>query len=231
MANRRFYQFYQTLHYKPVQLDCSFTVAASDAGGLGQTGLVGGGIAQVYMHTSAPLSGSGNPNPAAGYIYVQLQDNYNGYYFGNCGFSGPLTGSAITIVTAASLTVGAVYTIVSVGTTTAAQWVAVGVPVGITAAAGVSFVASATAGLGSGTVKATAPSGVSHVELVGDPNTTITSQAATVLGSGSGAYLIYQVMGPTSSSVTTFIPKAPADGTVVKMSFVLSNSSLRIQGD
>lgn len=172
----------------------------------------------------------GNPNPAAGIIVVQFQDNYNRYLFGTSGFVSPLSGSNISISTAASLTLGAAYVIVSVGTTTAAQWNTVGVPVGIIPAVGVSFIAKATAGTGTGVVQVPTKSGITDVEVIGDPNTTITSQAATVLGVTSGSYIMMQCLGATSSSVTTLIPTAPATGSVVGLSFFMSNSFITVQG-
>jgi hypothetical protein len=44
-------KLYQNEVY-PVQLACSFTVAATN--GLGVTGLTGGGIANVFMHVYGP---------------------------------------------------------------------------------------------------------------------------------------------------------------------------------
>lgn len=292
MANRRFYQFYQSMHYKPVQLDCSFVVDPTDLSGNGVTSFDGSAVQGVYMHSSASItgdthsstlvngisstaslvvgqkvSGSGisagttiaaipsstsitlsqaasatasgvtlmivaanNPNPAAGYVYVKLQDNYNALYAMDYMISSPLSGSGITIATASSLTVGSVYTITVVGSTTTAQWQAVGVPVGITPAVGVSFVATATSGSGTGQVQASSFSGVTQLEVVGDPDVTLTSSAATVIGTGSGAYLVLKAVGPTDSTHTTPILKAPATGTKLYLKMLFSNSSLNIGG-
>ena len=144
----------------------------------------------------------GSPNPAAGLIFVQFQDNFNKYLFGTANFEGALSGSSINISTGSSLTIGAPYVITSVGTTTTAQWVAVGVPVGITPAVGVSFIASATSGSGTGTVQAPAASGISDVEVVGQANGSITSSAATVLGVSSGAYIILQCLASGAGALT-----------------------------
>lgn len=147
----------------------------------------------------------GSPNPASGLILVQLQDNYNRYLFGSSQFVSPLSGSNINISTGSSLTVGRAYVITSLGTTTTAQWNAVGVPVGMVPAVGVSFFAKATSGSGTGVVQLASSSAVTKIEAVGDPNATITSQAATVLGSTSGAYIILQALGP-SITMNSYTP-------------------------
>lgn len=307
MANRRFTQFYGSLHKKPVQLDCNFVVDPTNGNGLGIRELKGPGIANVFMHTvPAPttttaffpagvntvLAGNlnalqvgmlvadtttpgnisagtsiiainpannqvtlssltvaasaaspgdtlsftvtqavtGNPNPAPGLAVVEFQDNYNRYFFGTAGFVSPLSGTPI-LLAAGTLVVGNTYVIVTVGTSTPANWNAVGVPMGTTPQPGVSFIASATTGFGTGAVESPSVSGISSVEVVGDPNTTLESLAATVLGVGSGAYMVLQFLGPTSAGVTTPIPTAPAVGTGVGLSFFLSNSIIMQQGE
>jgi hypothetical protein len=231
MANRRFTQFYQTLHNKPVQLDCRFKVDSSDSGGLGITGLKGPGIAAVYMNTSATPA-SGNPNPAAGYIYVRLQDNYNQFYHMSGQMRSPLTGSDLAV--SSGLSAGGVYVISVLGTSTAADWLALGVPRGISPAVGVPFVALVTgAGSGSGKVqliKATATA-ANNIVVLGDPQLSIKSSAGAVLGSANGAYLILACLGATSSSVTTQIPIAPADGSHIYLKLLLGNSSVLVNGD
>jgi hypothetical protein len=176
------------------------------------------------------LASTGNPNPAAGIIIVQFQDNFNRYYFGTPGFVSPVSGTPINVTT--GLTQFAPYVIVSVGTTTLAAWQALGLPVGITPAVGVSFIAAtASAGTGTGIVEAPGISGISSVEVIGDPNLTLNSGVASVLGSGGGSYIMLQCLAPTSSSVTTLIPTAPANGSVVGLSFFMSNSFITIQGE
>lgn len=165
-----------------------------------------------------------SPNPAAGLIYVNFQDNWNYYYGGYSGFVSPVSGTPISISTGSSLTVGHAYVIVSLGTSTTANWVAVGVPVGVTPQVGTAFIASATSGTGTGIVEATVYSGIDHIEVIGDPNTTITSQQATVLGGGGGAYMILQCFN--AGSLT-----APTNGTTIGMSFAMSNSYIKVKGD
>lgn len=224
MANRYYTsEFVRSFHAFPVELDCNFTVAVADTGGLGLTGLKGGGIANVYMHTSATPA-TGSPNPASGLIYVSLQDTYFKYYFGGFQMHSPVTGSSINISGSTVLTVGNVYQIVTLGTSTAANWAAVGFPAGDVPQVGMSFIASVTGGgTGTGTVKAVGNSGITAVELVGSPSLSV--------GSLPGPYLVLQCLGATDSSTTTLIPKAPADGTVIRLWFYLSNSSVLVQGE
>ena len=228
MANRRFTQFYYTLHTKPTQLDCNFVVDSNNGNGLGIRSLKGPGIANVYMHTNATPAAS-NPNPASGYIYVKFQENYNRYYFGDWGTISPLSGTNVAVTAAgALLTVGSVYVITSVGSSTLADWIALGVPVGITPAPGVPFVAKATgAGVGTGQVQLpkTGGSGIQSLELIGDPNTTLNSAAPVIATGTSGSYMIIECLNAAGTLA------APVDGTVMALSFILSNSSITNLGE
>lgn len=188
MANRRFTQFFNTLHNRPVLLDCNFVVDPTNSAGI--TSLKGPGIQNVFMHTSTtPVAG--NPNPANGYAIVQLQDNYNYFYSMFYNVEAPLSGSSLTAVTA-----NVAYTITILGTATLAQWQAKGLPIGITPAIGASFVATAAGTIGgSAAVQVSSSSGIVGVEVIGNPNKTIVSSAATVPGLSSGAYLMLRFMG------------------------------------
>jgi hypothetical protein len=229
MANRWFTQFVGSFHKKPVLIDCNFIVDHSNANGLGIRSLKGMGVSSVFMNTSSTPAG-GNPNPAAGLIVVNFQDNWNRYFSGFSGFIAPVTGSSILIASSSVLTAGNAYVITVVGTSTAANWQAVGLAVGIVPAVGVSFIASVTGGgTGTGAVHAVGVSTVSHLEPIGDPNLGLVALASAG-STGGGGQMIFQVIGATSSSVTTNIPKAPADNTVIGMSFLFSNSSIITSG-
>lgn len=223
MANRYFNQFTYSLHKFPVWLNCDFVVDSTNGNGLGLRSLKGKGIQAVYMHTSATPAAL-NPNPPAGFAYVQLQDHYNLSYGGFFGAVSPVSGTPI-LVASAGVVASTVYIITAVGTTTTAGWVSLGLPIGVTPAVGAPFIATATAtatGTGAVEVPAVNGSGVPYVESIGDSNTTLAP-------TGSGAAYPYQIirfMGPTSSSVTTPIATAPADGSVVSFKFYLSNSSV-----
>lgn len=213
-----------SMHVKPVLVDCNFVVAQSNGNGI--TNLKGPCVSAVYMNSSAPSAG--HPNPPAGYIYVKLADNYN-LMFGaiDGAIAAPNSGTSLT-----STTSGTVYVITSVGTTTAAQFQAKGLPVGVTPAVGVAFVASASGALGgTGTIEEPAANGaglVSGVEVVGDPNTTLANSAQP---SNGGGYLILRCMGATSAGVTTRIAKQPVDGSKINLNLYLSDSSILIQGE
>ena len=222
MANRNFLsnKMYQMEAY-PVLLSCNFIVDSANGNGLGIRSLKGAGFQSVFMHTTATpgvIKGRTNPNPASGVIQVQLQDNYYRYLGGFSGQVSPVSGTPLT-----STTNHTAYTIVSLGTATTAQWVAAGVPVGIVPAVGVSFVAIATGTIGGSAsvevVKSTG-SGIDHIEVMGDPNAIISNQNSMVNG---GAQFILNCF--FEGAVT-----APADGSVVSLSFYLSNSSVLING-
>lgn len=225
MAQRRYNQFFYTLHKYPVQIDCNFIVDSTNGNGLGIRSLKGGGVGNVFMHTTqAPGTSAGqlNPNPAAGYISVQFTENYNFYYAGTAGFVSPLSGTPLTAVTNHTT-----YVIVSLGTATLAQWQAVGLPRGIAPAVGVAFVATATGTIGGSAaveVIAATGSGIDHIEVVGDPNKTILSSAGAVMGQPNGSSM--QLACFLSNAVAT-----PADGTVIGLSFLFSNSSVTVAGD
>lgn len=110
-------RFFSSL-VRPVLLDCSFVVDASNGNGLGIRNLKGSGVKNVFMHTSAtPGKGMGgmlNPNPAVGYALVQLKEGYSRYAGGFSGFVSQTTGSALAINSTA-LTIGNPYVIATVG--------------------------------------------------------------------------------------------------------------------
>jgi hypothetical protein len=165
-------------------------------------------VTSVFMNTSSTPA-AGSPNPAAGLIMVQLATNYLGYVGGYWGAGSPLTGSALT-----STTSGKAYVITSLGTTTTAQWVAAGLPIGQVPSVGGAFIATAGGAIGgTGTVEVPGVSGLGNIEVVGDP-----LQAVAATG---GSVLILQCLAPTSSSVTTPVATAPADNSVIGLRFVM----------
>ncbi len=229
MANRNFPsggKIYSG-HVKPVLLDCNFIVDATNSNGLGIRSLKGPFVKAVYMHTSATPAAS-NPNPASGTIVVQLQDNYNRIYSGAHAIVSPVSGSALKIDNAA-LTAGVAYIITTVGDASAAKWIAIGVPAGITPAVGVAFIAASDGGsanVSTSRVMATAAAGslVASIETVGDSNLAIAP--APVAGAPSaGAQFILQCRDYAGAIV------APAAGSVISLQFLLSDSSVLIQGE
>lgn len=212
---------------KPCEVNCNFTVDSANGNGLGIRSLKSNGyIETVFMHTSATpgsINGFLNPNPPSGYAYIIFRNNFN-YYLG--GFSGqivPLTSTSTT-----SVTKNSVYTITSLGTTTLAQWQAVGLPLGFTPTVGQTFIATATQSIGgTGTVGLPGEQVAPTVSVIGDPNQTINNSN---IATNAGARILVQFAGPTSSGTTTLTPTAPADNTVVAMQFMFDGSSVTIDG-
>jgi hypothetical protein len=223
MANRNFANSrIYTGHVMPVLLDCNFVVDSTNGNGLGLRNLKGPYIANAYMHTSATPA-AGNPNPASGIIVIQMQDNYNRYL---SGFSGSISalGSSVT-----STTANTSYVITSLGTATNAQFYAVGVPANLIPSVGMAFVASASATIGgSATVAPSAAtgSGIDHIEVLGDPNQSIAPNGLTssLPSAIPGAQFILQCF--SGGAIT-----APANGSVISLSFLMSNSSVLISGE
>lgn len=226
MANRYFTQWLYSFHKALVEIDCNFVVDSTNGNGLGIRSLKGPGVSNVFMNTSSTPAG-GNPNPAAGTIVVQMQDNYNRSFSGFHAIVSPVSGSALKIDNSA-LTAGVAYIITTLGNSTVAQWVALGVPIGVTPAVGVSFIA-ASVGAGANTstsrVMATAAAGssVASIETVGDPNLSIAPLLST--GQTYGASFILQCRDYAGALV------APVDGSVISLAFLLSNSSVLVQGE
>lgn len=221
---------------KPVLVTCNFIVDSANGNGLGIRSLKGAMVQNVFMHTSTtagvgnsnpatPNIAITNPNPAAGYIVVQLQDNFNRSLAGYNTIVSPVSGSSL-LVASAGLTVGLPYIITTLGTTSAAQWLALGVLPGVTPAVGVSFIAAATSATGTGAVMvpATAGSGIFTIETVGDPNTTI----APAPGSGTGAQVILRCLKDSAGDAPVI--GTPADNTVIALTFLLSDSSVKVSG-
>jgi hypothetical protein len=214
--NNKLYQY----EAYPILLECNFVVDSTNGNGLGIRELKGAGIPNVFMHTSATpgLGNHGllNPNPAAGIILLQFDNQFNRYLSGYSGQVSPLSGTPLTAVVAHNP-----YVIVSLGTATLAQWQAVGFPVGMVPSVGAAFIATASATIGgSASVEAPSASGIDHIEVVGDPNQTL--QNSNVYQNG-GAQIVLQCL--LNSTLTQ-----PADGTVISLSSRFSNSSIVVNG-
>jgi hypothetical protein len=234
MANRNFAsggKIY-SMHVKPVLLDCNFVVDSANGNGLGIRSLKGPMIQNVFMHTSAsPGQGNSNPaspnvsvinpNPAPGTIVVQFQDNFNRSFSGCSSNVSPVSGSPLTSVVA-----NTAYTIVSLGSSSAAQLQAVGLPSGIAPAVGASFIASQSAAIAGGAaveIAAAAGSGIMSIETLGDPNQTIAPNPSA--SQGFGGYIILQCRNNSAAIA------APADGSVISLQFLLSDSSVQVMGE
>lgn len=232
MANRYFKNaghFYAN-HVMPVLLNATFQVSVTDTAGNGVVNLTtnpggnsSGAVQAVYMHTSATAS-AGNPNPGNGIIYVQFADAYNKDYLGWSGQITALSGSSI-LVASAGVVNHTTYVITILGTTTTAGWQSLGLPVGVTPAVGVAFIATTTgtaAGTGAVQVPHANGSGIQTMDQIGS-----SANALSPVGIGAAyPYLIFRCMGPTDASTTTPIAVAPRDLTWISLKFYFSNSSV-----
>lgn len=221
-----------SMHVSPVLLDCNFIVDSANGNGLGIRSLKGPAIQNVFMHTSAsPGLGNTNPatpgvavlnpNPAAGTIIIQLQDNYNRSLSGFDSRVSPVSGTPLTATTANTS-----YVIVALGTASPAQWQAVGLPKGITPAIGAAFTASASATIGGSAaveVAAASGSGIATIETLGDPNASISPNPSA--SQGFGGQIILQCRNFSGAIA------APADGSVISLAMLLNNSSIVVQGE
>lgn len=200
---------------KPQEVNLQFTVAAADTGGLGITSLKSNGYVQnVFMHTSQTPgvnNGYTNPNPANGFVMIQLKQNFNVFLNAFYEINSPNSGSDIKIDNSA-MTIGQVYTITTLGNATAAKWTAIGVPNGVTAAVGVSFVALTNGGAGNtltSRVQVPSVSGASAFEIVGAPGVNTTSNVS----SNGGQFVYGQFLG--SSFAGTVLGTHTHDFTVI----------------
>lgn len=232
MANRNFASAGKLYsgHVKPVLLDCNFVVDSTNGNGLGIRSLKGPYVQNAFMHTTvtpgagnSSLSSPGqpiiNPNPASGTIVIQFQDGYNRVYSGGNSIVSPI-GTPIT-----SLTAGVAYIIISLGTATQAQWVAAGMPSGLSPAVGLAFIAKATGTIGGAATAAptaAAGSGVATIETVGNSNLALSPLAFPGFTQGFGAQLILQCRDYAGAIV------APVDGSVISLTFLLSDSSVLV---
>lgn len=127
------------------------------------------------------------------------------------------------------MTVHVPYVITALGTSTQANWQAVGLPANITAAVGVSFFATVTGGgTGTGTVQAaaTAGSGIDHIEVVGDPNLMngngvyVAGPNASIGNNGSAQGMQFILACYKNGTLT-----APTNNSVIGLTFGMNNSA------
>jgi hypothetical protein len=187
---------------------------------------VGGGDGAVVLSNTTAVNKPLPPAPplsagSIGIIIVQFNDNYNRLLKGFKAIVSPVSGSPLTATTA-----GIPSIIVSLGIATTAQWQAVGLPLGVTPAVGVSFIPTASMTIGgSAAIEITAATGsnVTTIETVGDPNTTIAPDPTK--NQGYGASLILQARDYAGNNAL------PADGSVISLAFLFNNSSVTTQGE
>lgn len=212
---------------KPTEINMQFTVAAADTGGLGVTSLKSNGYVQnVFMNTSqTPGANNGytNPNPAAGYILVQLKQNFNVYLGNYANVIAQNSGSSLKIDNNA-LTAGNVYVITTLGNATLAKWQSIGVPVGVTPAVGVAFVATAAGGaVNTSTSRVQVPSvsGIGAIESVGNVNVNTSS----TISANGGQWMLFQCLG---ASFTGAALAAHSHSLLLKDAAVVDGATTRV---
>jgi hypothetical protein len=171
-----------------------------------------------------------NPNPAAGTIVIQLQDQFSQLYMQDFCIQSPL-GSDLQIDNSA-LTAGVAYVITILGNATAAKWKAIGVPAGVTPAVGVAFIAASNGGAGATLTSRVAPtaangSEVLHIELVGSSKLALAP--SSISAQGFGGQIILQCRNDSAADHSAIV--APADGSLISLRFELSDSSILIAGE
>lgn len=111
--------------------------------------------------------------------------------------------------------------------TNGAAWRGVGLPRGVVANVGASFIASATGfssmGSSTGLVQSPLVSGISSMEVVGDPNMSL-SPIPQGTSPNVGGWILVQMLA-------NGVPTAPVDGSVVGMSFYVEAGSILIAGE
>lgn len=160
--------------------------------------------ATISSATLLKTTGVQSPTPAAGVLT----------YVSGSGSTTALTYSSAV----AGLATGFTFAL-TVSDTNNQDWHSVGLPYGVSPAVGASFVAVATgAGGSTGEVIAAGISGITSMEVIGDPNLSLAPHPAGP-SAEVGGWILVQMLAPTSSSVTTLVPTAPTDGSTCGMCF------------
>lgn len=166
----------------------------------------------------------------SGHLYSVTTTVSSGTTLVTSGVGAPI-GSTLTFVSGSGSTTALTFSsavtgyatgfgfALTVSDTNLGDWQGVGLPRGLTPTVGQSFIATSTgAGGSTGTVIAAGVSGISSIEVIGNPNVSFAPMPAG--GSPNvGAWILVQFLGATSSSVTTPVATAPAAGSTVGMSF------------
>lgn len=153
---------------------------------------------------------------SVGLFKVTLEDSYARYLSNMTSLRSPPSTATVAITALAS---GTSYIITTVGDS---NWQAAGLGTGIVPKVGMVFTATGV-GTGTGIASLIGESGLTCMEVVGDPNQTINIQP--------NPYLYLQTLGPTGPSDTTIIRKDPADGSIIDLAFLFRNSSLKGKGE
>jgi hypothetical protein len=211
-----------SMYSYPVLVSCNFIVDSTNSNGLGIRNLKGPTVKNVFMQTTATPA-KGNPNPFPGTMIVQLADNYNSLIslLSATAIASIDDGSNISI-DSGTLDPGQSYVISVLGDATIDEWIAAGLPRGITPAVGVPFIATSTGtGPGTSTSRVGFPTNIGNISdwyVLGDPDLTLS--AANVNSPDFKSQIILTSEGFQN----------PSDGTTFGISFLLSNSGVTVGG-
>jgi hypothetical protein len=223
------------------------TVTVTSTANLPLSGVPQDGSQVVAQSNSQPVpiwfnlspSGSASANSiwsdSSGHLYTVSATISSGSLLKTMGVQSPFPSSGVLTYVSGSgsttalnyssavagLATGFTFALVNFNTNLAC-WQGVGLPLGVTPNVGASFIATAsgvsTGGGSTGLVLATGASGIPSIEVVGDPNQSI-SPNPTGGSAHPGGWILVQLLAPTSSSVTTPTPTAPAANSVCGLSF------------
>lgn len=200
MARNRLYQFLYSKVAGLTWVNCNIVVGSSGA---------------VTSSSGALISAVTLPTGAVGQYLIRLNDNYNAVVGFEYSIKGPLNATPTAIT---GITPGLAYSISTLGSATAAQWVTAGVPVGVTAAVGVVFVCAATSAGTSSAAKSIDSPVINCINFCG--NNSYTSAGVTSME------LLIQCMGPTDATHPALIPTNPASTSVLSLGFWMRSSSV-----
>jgi hypothetical protein len=194
MGNGYYQQFMFSKIHAPVLLCGSVNIGAAGA----PTGLTGGGMSSISR-----LS--------AGTYRILLEEPYNRFQRLHVNAIAPTTGAPVAD---GAFVAGTTYQITVVGTT---NWAGVGLPSGVVAAVGQSFVATGAGGAGTGTATAVGSSGIVAVEVVGNPQVMVTQKTTP--------YIVFQTLDEAGAVAD------PANGSVLEIEMLFRNSSVKSRGE
>lgn len=199
----------------------------------------------IFTVTTASATAGSVWTDGSGHLYTVATTLSSGTTLHTTGVGAPV-GGTLTFVSGTGSTTAISFSAAVAGLATAfsfaqtvsdtnlGDWQAVGLSKGLTPTVGQSFIATATgAGGSTGTAIAAGVSGITSIEVIGNPNVSFAPMPQG--GSGHfGGWLLVQLLAPTSSSVTTPIPTAPASGTTIGLNFYvdarLSPSNIGVNG-
>lgn len=224
MADQRSYGLngkscYQNIA-KPMSTWVNLTVTPTN--GAGVTSLKSNGYLEyAFMHTSttpSSVNGHLNPNPPNGFLLMSIRNNaFNSFV----GVRGSVVATPTSTGTT-STTANSPFVITALGSATAAQWLAVGLPAGMTAAVGQSFIATATQAIGgSATVGVPGVSNVGAISIVGDPTVMVGNSN---IAQNSGAQIMLLLQDFAGAAV------APTAASIIRLELVYDGSSVTIDG-